>query len=66
MTTISHINSSAINVYHYFVFNEFRGLWCLMPLSIILQLYRDSQFVRVEETGVPRENHRPDVSSDRH
>jgi hypothetical protein len=42
------------------------GLWCLTPLSIILQLYRDSQCVCVEETRVPRENHRPDVSSDRH
>jgi hypothetical protein len=30
-------------------------LWCLTPLSTILQLYHD---LLVEETGVPGENHR--------
>jgi hypothetical protein len=34
------------------------GLWCLTPLSTILQ------FLLMEETGVPEENHRPpNVSS---
>jgi hypothetical protein len=31
--------------------------WYLMPLSTILQLYRGGQFLLVEETGVPGENH---------
>jgi hypothetical protein len=35
-------------------------LWCLTPLSTIYQLYRRVLFV--EETRVPRENHRPVVS----
>jgi hypothetical protein len=29
-----------------------------MPLSTIFQLYRGGQFNLVDETGVPRENHR--------
>jgi len=28
-----------------------------MPLSTIFQLYRGGQFIMVEETGVPGENH---------
>ena len=35
------------------------GLWCLMSLSTIFQLYRDVLFLLVEEIGVPKENHRP-------
>ena len=37
------------------------GLWCLTPLSTIFHLYRESVLL-VEETGVPRENHRPVAS----
>ena len=33
------------------------GLWRLMPLSTIFQLYRGGQLL-MEETGVPGENHR--------
>ena len=34
------------------------GLWCLTPLSTIVQLYRGVQFLMVEKTGVSGENHR--------
>ena len=37
------------------------GLWCLMPLSTIFQLSWQSVFL-VEETRVPRENHRQALS----
>jgi len=35
------------------------GLWCLMPLSVISWW----SVLLVEETGVPRENHRPITSN---
>jgi hypothetical protein len=35
------------------------GLWYLMLLSTIFQLYRGGQFIMLAETGVPGENHRP-------
>ena len=34
------------------------GVWCIMPLSTIFQLYRGVGLL-VKETGVLRENHRP-------
>ncbi len=37
------------------------GILCLSPFSTIFQLYHDSVLL-VEETGVPRENHRPVAS----
>jgi hypothetical protein len=38
------------------------GLWCLMLLSTIFQLYRGNQFYLMKETGVPGKNHCPAAS----
>jgi hypothetical protein len=38
------------------------GLWCLMPLSTIFQLYIGAVILLVEETRVHGENHRPVTS----
>ena len=36
-----------------------RELWYLTSLSTIFKLYRSDNFFLVEETRLPRENHRP-------
>jgi len=43
-------------------FITIRGLGYLMPLSTIFQLFRGGQFLLVEKTRVPIENHRPAAS----
>jgi hypothetical protein len=53
------INNIAEN-YQYSVELVWFGLWCLMPLSTIFQLFRGSQLM--EEIRVSGENHRPVAS----
>ena len=38
------------------------NLWCLTPILTIFPLYRGSQVLLMEETGVPGENQQPAAS----
>ena len=39
------------NIVLYIIVNRLHSLGCLTPMSGIYQLYRDGQFILVEETG---------------
>jgi hypothetical protein len=59
-----HGKSRSLQIIPTLYFNNYIrvGLWCLMLLSIIFQLYRGCQFYWLRKPEYHRENHRPVAS----